>query len=271
MLLTKHTRKKYLEQDWLSIKNTDSNPSQLESRLKNDVTTCLSDLTLISRRLPDEEQARVFDTSKIEELLTALMIFEKSAGTDLARRPKNFKIAMILIKFGLYELKQIYDKLFDTSPYMTELVSDKILDNIRICENLTLGVLRSEIEREAIKDKLLYLFSIDHATTYELKQFENYILGSIPIKVFESAGTYRNYVVVEGVLVETCVDEYVSRFEVKLVDKLAESDIGFVTIILDKMKLTGKFIIDLPDITRIINELIVKKKDSDYLFYIPLK
>lgn len=271
MLLSKQTRKKFLEQDWSKMKKDDDNLSQTIRRLEKEVNTGLSDLSLLSRRLPDEEQARVFNTSKLEDLLKSLMIFEKNAQSTPRRRPKNFKIAMLLIKYGLYELKEIYDKLYRNTPYMTEHVSEKLQDTIHMCEDLTLGVIRSEIEREAIKEKLVYLFSIDNISIYEHNQFENFVLSSIPKKELEKAASYPTYVVVNSVLVENFVTENISRHVTEIIDNLEVGQIGTATIFLDKEKLIGRLEIELYDITRISRELIVKKKDDDFLFYIPLK
>lgn len=269
-MFNKQTRKKYLEQDWLRIKEDGDNPSQRVKRLRDKVNTSMNDLAIVAKRLPDEEQEIIFDVSKLKELLESLMTFERNQHAEPIRRLKNYKIAMVLIKSGLVEVKEIYEKLYKNSPYISSMVSDTLSNTIKICEDLTLGVIRTELEYKGLKDNLIYLFSHENLDFYDNVAFENFVINSIDKDDLEKVAHFAAYVRVEtqGTSYSSDVD-YLYR--ATLVDYLSRRNIGEARLEFNIRDLTCTLIIDLFDFKVIPRDLIVKKVDNDFVFYAKIK
>jgi hypothetical protein len=270
MLLSKQTRKKFLEQDWFKIKSNEDNLSQTMLRLGREVNTGLSDLALLSRRLPDEEHAKIFNVTRIEDFLHSLMNFEEMQGAETIRRPKNYRIAMLLIEQGLTELREIYEHLYKNSPYMQRIVSQNLEETINICKDLTLGVIKSELEFRGLEDNLVYLFSYENLDSYDEVAFGNFVLNSIDKDELLKVAHFLSYVGVrgDGTNYRSDVDY---RYNGTIIDYLSNHTIGKASLEFNIRDLTCKLIIDLFGSKVKTRDLIVKKVDNDYVFYAKVK
>jgi hypothetical protein len=159
-MLPKLTRKKLIEHNWVEIARRDSNPYQTLHRLRNQAIRAVNDLNLIAQRLPDEEQKEIFSYTNIKKLVSAILREnELIVGNSTAIDVRRIELAALLVRLGIRICIEQYQTKIEQDSILNDLTINHLLRARDICNAISFKMRLPQIEEEAEKEDLIYLFN----------------------------------------------------------------------------------------------------------------
>ena len=158
-MLSKQQRKRLLEVTWSKFMEEDLNSSQTKSRIIDNSNTAIRDLTLLARKLPDEEFQKIFKEKSIVSFYKSLLHDSErlkdssfSSDTELASL-----IASVSIKF----CRDRYVSLNRYTPHIAQTVVEHLDRSIAIIEEIGHKIQLEHIEKETTKKNQRYICRIE--------------------------------------------------------------------------------------------------------------
>lgn len=137
--------------------------------------TAINDLILISQRLPDEAQKEIFSYTNIKKLASAilreneLIVGNSTTIVDVRR----IELAALLVRVGIWICIEQYQTKIEQDSDLNDLTINHLLRARDICNAISFKMRLSQVEEEAEKDDLIYLFNWNRIKeVHESKVFE---------------------------------------------------------------------------------------------------
>lgn len=267
MVFDKEFRKQLIEQKWLSIQNSDSNPSQFWRRKRDTSLRAIRDLALLSDKLPMEKRNEIFSYDNMRPLVESITKTELEEGTGEIKYPK-MELVSFLIKQSIGIIIQKYKKMNSDSPYLSQITIDHLTRASGICEDIANIIRNKELEEEAKKqkDELEYLFNWSRIWRKDKSRFSKFVLNIL--KRMNKNKSIKNINDIDLISIEKI------RFENKnkntivadIIDQVDMIEVGKVIFEKNIIKSKGRISIDIGDTHNEI-DLIMKQKDGGYYFY----
>ena len=139
-MLGKELRKKLQKHSWEYIIKNDSNPWQTWHRLRSSVNTELNDFVLLANKLPEEKQAEIFSSKKIDKLVQALLLNGSYNKSDI----RKANIADAFVNRGINHFISQYRDI-ETDSALNKIATDKLIGAWVLCQSI-----RSKIGEKSI-------------------------------------------------------------------------------------------------------------------------
>lgn len=177
-MFNKNSRKKFLEQNWLKIIETDKNPSQAYKRYRKEALQAISDLSLLASRLPDDKLYEIFNEKTLSPLLDSIFFLDKSERLTKFRQP-NVKLAAFLVGRGIAYCLSEYEKWNEDTPETSKPTIEYLQRASSICGEIGYKFLRDYIDNKVVakKNKLICIW--ERKFSNDFKKFKEYILQEI--------------------------------------------------------------------------------------------
>jgi|SRR5215469_9664892 len=158
-------RKELTELDWVDFLKHSSNATQSWQRIRDEAIRALNDLTLLAKKLPDDEQQEIFD-NKISDFLSAILGIDPTIGLVEPILQPNLRyldprttrlaaeLAKIALNFCIYQ----HNFLLKDMPTQSKLTTEQLVRSERICDELAYKLHMTKLEEDSREANLIYLF-----------------------------------------------------------------------------------------------------------------
>lgn len=180
-LLSKHQRKRLLEGTWSKFMEEDSNPSLTKKRIVENSNTALQDLTLLAKKLPNDEFQNIFKEKSIVSFYKSLLHDSErlkdssfSSDTELASL-----IASVSIKF----CRERYASLNRYTPHISQTVVEHLDRSIAIIEEIGHKIQLEHIEKETTKKNQRYICRIEEISGKDKTRFIDFATEELDLGI----------------------------------------------------------------------------------------
>jgi hypothetical protein len=173
-LFNKNSRKKFQEQNWLKIIETDKNPSQAYRRFRDEALQAISDLSLLASRLPDDKLYEIFNEHTLGPLFTSIFFVDKSKDIFKLRQP-NVQLASFLVDQGITHCLSEYEKWNKDTPKSSKPTIEYLQRAASICKEIGYKYLRDYIDNKIVAKKNRLICIWENKFDRDFDRFEKYI------------------------------------------------------------------------------------------------
>lgn len=178
-LLSKHHRKVLLEQTWSDFIKNESNPSQSRRRILDNASEAIRDLTLIAKKLPNDDFYNVFTEKTLISLLKSLFYEgERLKDSDLS---SDAELASLVASLSIRVCRDEYASLNKYMPNSAQPVIDYFDRTIAICEETGYRTQLERIEKEFIKKNNEYICRVEEIQNKDRNRFLDYAKQELDI------------------------------------------------------------------------------------------
>lgn len=162
-MLNTDTRRRLKEHGWLDIAKKHSNPSMALSRFRTQAIEAIDDLVLMAQKLPEDVIKDIFNHANIKKLASITVrgsdgpaARESGISVDEVRR---IQLAALLVDIGMRTCIELYRTRIEKDSDLNKLNIDHLWRAIEICNAISFKSRLPQLEKEAEKDALIYLFN----------------------------------------------------------------------------------------------------------------
>ena len=250
-LLSKHQRKVLLEQTWSDFIKNESNPSQSRRRILDNAGEAIRDLTLIARKLPNDDFHNVFTEKSIISLLKSLLYGgERLKDNDLS---SDAELASLIASLSIRVCRDEYSSLNKYMPNSAQPVIDYFDRTIAICEETGYKTQLERIEKEFIKKNNEYICRVEEIQNKDRNRFFDYAKQELDIDL-----------ALFHISIETRYHDDNHRDIIIFIEQYEGADlIGTITLSMDFNKNTCDFLYEPASNAALVDGAIVYNVDDN--------
>ena len=174
-MLTKSTRKKLLEHNWIDFKERESNPYQSQLRIKRQCRQAMRDLALIVKKIPNEELFEVFDEGIINDLITSLLYHREENQWGKKILTINAELASVFAGLGIYACLNEFQITHKGSPNTVKPIIERLENTFGICKEIGDKSRLARLQKESLKNNQKYICRLSDFENDEIGKFKDYL------------------------------------------------------------------------------------------------
>ncbi len=178
-MFQKETRKKLIKQNWLEIKQGDSNAYQTLKRFRDQSKDAIDDLSLVANKLPDNTLDEIFTSKKLEPFVLNILGVGPSRGKIKSSRnstKRRTRIAAMLVEKCIDFCITQYDSLLSESPVLTGPTIRQLRESAAICTDIARKLELDDLRNQEKDENLSYLLNWDSISESDSKRLTQYLV-----------------------------------------------------------------------------------------------
>ncbi len=168
-MLSRHQRKRLLKVTWSKFMEEDSNPSLTRKRIVENSITALQDLTLLARKLPNDEFQNIFKEKSIVSFYKSLL--HDSERLKDSNYSSDTELASLIASVSIKLCRERYASLNRYTPHIAQTVVEHLDRSIAIIEEIGHKIQLEHIEKETTKKNQRYICRIGEITGKDKDRF----------------------------------------------------------------------------------------------------